>query len=350
MKSGSNDGTRAGGRQNAVARPLRFGTNTGSTPQGMPLALTRRPNTLAQPWISNIGVTDVTLAPGGTIEDCTFNAHPVLRIIYGAHWTARTADGLFEYHPGDAGLPLYFGPNAHAMPLSVHGSFRVVTVNFVPGASSAFDVPPQPETVDRIYRMDPISGSPAPLPGYEPKADVRDWLDAVDNQLCEALAAADPAPPHDLMAAFETASLTDPSLRLDDFARARGVSRRTLERIIRREWGLSPAEALRRARGLDLAALLLGVALEEEEQDLRLRYFDEPHMIREMRHFFAMTPGQLRNGSHPLLRITMEIRQSRRVELLERIAAGQLAPWRDPGAEPGGPDPAAPGGLSRKAS
>lgn len=316
----------------------------------MPLALTRRPDPTTRPWISNIGVTDVTLPPGGTIEDCTFNSHPVLRIIYGAKWTATTADGVFDYEPGETGLPLYFGPNARAMPLVAHGSFRVVTINFVPGASSAFDVAPQPETVDRIYRFDPIAGSPAPLPGYAPQDNVREWLDAVDAQLADAIAAARPVLPHAMMAAFETASLTDPSLRLDDFAGAAGVSRRTLERLIRREWGVSPAEALRRARGLDMAALLLGVALEEEEQELRLRYFDEPHMIREMRHFFAMTPGQLSSGSHPLLRITMEIRQSRRLELLERIADGELAPWRDPTSEPEGTPPGPRGSLSRKAN
>jgi AraC-like DNA-binding protein len=74
--------------------------------------------------------------------------------------------------------------------------------------------------------------------------------------------------------------------------------------------------------------------LEEEEQELRLRYFDQSHLIREMRHYFEMTPGQLKNSPSPLLRITMEIRQSRRVEALARIGADQPRPWRDPGAEP----------------
>ena len=56
------------------------------------------------------------------------------------------------------------------------------------------------------------------------------------------------------------------------------------------------ADLARRARALDMAAVLLGVALEEEEQELRLRYFDQSHLIREMRHYFDMTPGQLQHA------------------------------------------------------
>ena len=66
----------------------------------------------------------------------------------------------------------------------------------------------------------------------------------------------------------------------------------------------------------------------------RLRYFDQSHLIREMRHYFDMTPGQLHNRPHPLLSITMEIRQSRRLEAIARLGAGDPRPWRDPGAEP----------------
>jgi len=82
------------------------------------------------------------------------------------------------------------------------------------------------------------------------------------------------------------------------------------------------------------SAVLLGLGLEEDEQEMRLRYFDQSHLIREMRHYFDMTPGQLHNRPHPLLAITAEIRQARRLEALARIGAGENFPWRDPAAEP----------------
>ncbi len=333
-----NDGGRhTPGRNGAgVAAAPPILSSTGSTPGGMPLAFNRTPRAALSPWVMRVGVTDVALPPGQEIVCRTFNEHSVLRIIFGGKWTAVTATGPFEYTPGERGLPLFFGPNARHMPLIAHGSFRVVTINFAPGAASSFDLPPQPETVDHIYRYDPIGRTGATvLEGYRPRADKRAWLDAVEDQLAASLDALAPQRPEPLMTAFETLCLTDPGGSLEAFTRHNAITRRTFERTIRREWGVTPHEALRRARALDMAAVLLGVALEEDEQELRLRYFDEPHLIREMRRYFAMTPGQLKNAPCPLLRITMEIRQSRRIEALARIGADEPRPWRDPEAEPG---------------
>ena len=340
-------GPRKGGRPGAghdtrAGQDPRSGTGeapgitslTGSTPGGMPLALNRTPRDALRPWVMRIGVTDLALMPGQRIECRTFSEHPVMRIIFGARWTAHTADGVFDFEPGEEGLTLHFGPNTRHMPLVAHASFRVVTINYGPGAGGSFDLPPPAETLDRIYRLDPVSRSPTVLPGYRPQPDKRAWLDAAEEQLAAAFAAAAPWPPSPLMTAFETLCLTDPGGSLDGFARAHAVTRRTLERAIHREWGVTPHQAQRRARALDMAAVLLGVALEDEEQELRLRYFDQSHLIREMRHYFDMTPGQLMNAACPLLRITMEIRQSRRVEALARIGAGEARPWRDPRAEP----------------
>ena len=327
------------GRHGAVASvPPAITSLTGSTPGGMPLALNRAPRETLRPWIMRIGVTDVALPPGQKIACRTFSEHPVMRMIFGAPWTAVTADGEREFAPDERGLPLYFGPNSRHMPLVAHGSFRVVTITCAPGFGSIFSMPPPVETLDRIYRLDPVACGPGAgqtmLPGYRAQADKRAWLDAAEDQLAAAFAEAAPKRPGPLMTTFETLCLTDPGGSLDAFARDHGITRRTLERTIARTWGVTPHEALRRARALDMAAVLLGVALEEEEQELRLRYFDQSHLIREMRHYFDMTPGQLQHAPHPLLLISMEIRQSRRLEALARIGAGDLRPWRDPAAEP----------------
>lgn len=330
------DGRRPPGRSGASPSPAPPLTSlTGSTPGGMPLAFNRTPRERLRPWIMRVGVTDVTLPEGQTIACRTFNEHPVMRVIFGGRWTAVTATGPFDYTPGERGLALFFGPNVRHMPLIAHGSFRVVTINFAPGASSAFDLPPQPDTVDHIFRYDPIArNGAAVLEGYRPQADKRAWLDAAESAVEAALEALSPPRPEPLMTAFETQCLTDPGGSIEDFVRRNAITRRTFERTIGREWGVAPREALRRARALDMAAVLLGVALEEEEQELRLRYFDQSHLIREMRRYFDMTPGQLKNSPSPLLRIGVEIRQSRRIEALARIGADEPRPWRDPGAEP----------------
>lgn len=328
-----------GGRNGAAATAVpEVRSLTGSTPGGMPLALNRAPRASLRPWIMRIGVTDVTLPPGRTIACATFSEHPVMRMIFGGAWTATTADGPREFAPDERGLPLYFGPNSKRMPLVAHGSFRVVTISCAPGFGTLFNMPPPVETLDRIYRLDPVACGPGAgqtmLPGYRAQDDKRAWLDAAEDQLAESFAQRRPKHPVPLMTTFETLCLTDPGGSLDAFARDHGVTRRTLERTIHRHWGVTPHEALRRARALDMGAVLLGVALEDEEQELRLRYFDQSHLIREMRKYFDMTPGQLHNRPHPLLSITMEIRQSRRLEALARLGAGDPRPWRDPGAEP----------------
>lgn len=320
---------------NAAASPIT--SLTGSTAGGMPLALNRAPGVSLRPWVARIGVTDVVLPAGDVIACRTFHEHPVVRVIFGSRWSTQTADGHFDFDPGEEGLALYFGPNSRQMPLVAHGSFRVVTINCGPGAGETFALPQPRAMLDRIIQLENDSiGSYGVLPGYRPQADKRAWLDAVEQQIGAALGAGKPPRPSAMMTAFETLCLTDPGASLDNFADVHGVTRRTLERAILRGWGVTPHQAQRRARALDMAAVLLGVALEEEEQELRLRYFDQSHLIREMRQYFDMTPGQLKNAPCPLLRITMEIRQARRVEALAHIGVGQPPPWRDPHAEPAG--------------
>ncbi len=264
----------------------------------------------------------------------TFSEHPVLRIIFGGSWSAKTADGSFVYEPGDDGLALYFGPCTKMMPLIAHGSFRVVTINFTPGGVLGLDLPQQEKTVDRIIGSDPFTASPDPLPGYDPQPEADDWLHAAESQLLDALHAVGLEEPHPLLGKFERFCFADPGGSLDSFADRHAITRRTLERTIKRDWGVTPKFALRRARALDMAAALLDLGDEDEESAMRLRYYDESHLIREMRQFFDATPGMLRNEPHPLLTITMEIRQSRRMEALAQLGDDDPRPWRDPKTEP----------------
>ena len=78
-----------------------------------------------------------------------------------------------------------------------------------------------------------------------------------------------------------------------------------------------------------MASQLLGVAAPDEADELALRFFDQSHLIREFTHYFGMTPQQLVQRPNPLLRITLEGRQARRLEELERLAPGAAKPWRN---------------------
>lgn len=326
------DKKRPAGKADAHMPPIL--SHTGSTPAGMPLSLNRSPHHSLRHWLMRIGVTSVDMPKGASIECASMCEHPVLRMIYGAKWTAHTAEGVQEFDPGNHGLALYFGPETRAMKLKVHGSFRVVSINCTSGFAHNFDLPDASETLDRIIPIDPLTGSSTPHHGHRPQDDAQAWLESIEAHLHERIHAAGFDEPHGLLEEFEWLCLTDPGANLADFADANATTRRTLERTISRHWGVTPKFALRRARALDMAAALLGVADHEEEPELRLRYFDQSHLSREMRHFFDQTPGDLQTGECPLLRITMEIRQARRLEALTKLAEDETPPWRDPDAEP----------------
>lgn len=257
-----------------------------------------------------------------------------MRMIYGSRWTAQTADGLQEFAPGKRGLALFFGPCTKMMRLKAHGTFQVVTVNFAPGATQGLDLPPIEQLNDRILPLDCFTHRAQPAEPYSPQADITAWLASAERQLLDDVEREALQPPDALLREFEILCLTDPGASLDRFAEAHAIARRTLERIINRELGVSPRFAMRRARALDMAAALLNVVSKEEEAEIALRYFDQSHVTREMRQLFDTTPGRLKKGSHPLLLITMEIRQSRRLDAIARLSADEPRPWRDPAAEP----------------
>ena len=60
----------------------------------------------------------------------------------------------------------------------------------------------------------------------------------------------------------------------------------------------------------------------------------QSHQSREVRRFFGMTPGELARGAHPMLRLNIELRQSRRLLSLAKVGNPAERPWRDPAAEP----------------
>lgn len=264
------------------------------------------------------------------------NDHACLRIMFGGRWTAQTRDGHEVFEPGEAGISLYFGPQSRMLPISVEGSFKVITVYLAPGATTAVGNPPQTEVIDRILDFDAMVGHGRLSARFDPQAPPNEWLDRFETELRRLLVTLGQHQPAPLSVAFEQQMLVNPSFASLEFANRYGVSPRTLERTILRDFGLRPREVRRRARALDLASLLLGVAMAEEESKLRLRYADQSHQIREIRHFFRCTPGQLQSRPNPLLRLNLEVRQTRRVEALALLPPDTIGPWRDPTAEPQG--------------
>ena len=301
---------------------------TGATRDGVPLALNRPPAEDLQPWLGRIMVAIADAPADLATSGLLCNDAGYVRTAIGVDWTCGTADG--EVRIRDESF--LCGQHSKAMPLDYVGGIKVAGFMLRPGAMRAlFGVDDGP-LVDRLRPMDFAGIADEELTGlYRDGIEPEEWLREIENWLRHHIARNGIQPPDALSQKFELASFADPNMSIADFVDENGVTARTLQRIIKRDFGLTPKQVMRRARTLDLAARLCGVADEEEEEDIYLRFFDQSHQIREFTGFFGMTPREFVSDRQGLLTLSLEIRQARRLELLDRLAPDAIRPWmRDP--------------------
>lgn len=85
---------------------------------------------------------------------------------------------------------------------------------------------------------------------------------------------------------------------LSDLYAAVGISPRQLQRISRRYFGVAPAQVLKRFRALRAAMVLAQPGISEKLFDeLMATYFDQAHLIRDIRRYTGRTPKLLRQRS-----------------------------------------------------
>ncbi|QGN54861.1 AraC family transcriptional regulator [Novosphingobium sp. Gsoil 351] len=323
MKENGSPSTAAGGNAaDPVLEPL-----TGETRDGLPLSLNRAAAPDVSPWVARIMSAEVRAPAGTTIRCNMFNDAANLRVLFHGRWGAETVDGPASYNLGNQGQALFFGPLSKCMPITVDGSFKVAGLSLRPGAEYAMGGMLPSASMDRIIDFDGIVGHGRLGDRFDVAAGHDAWADRFEELLREFIALRRPPPPDPVTTAFDRFAFASPDAPVSEFIATHGVTQRTLERIVKRDFGMTPKQVLRRARVLDMASQLLGVAAPDEAEALALRFFDQSHLIREFSHFFGMTPQQLTRRANPLLRITLEGRQARRLEELRRIEPG-ATPWR----------------------
>lgn len=302
----------------------------GHTSQGEPLSNNRAPADDLAPWIARVYATDVEADPRETFSCGIFSDTPIFRVIIRGKWTAETIYGTGRY----ANTAVYCGPQTRRMPISVQGSFAVVGIALKPGAVEAIGGPPVAETLDRMVSFDEIYGarpwgkSETLIKWLDPEGSPERWLKIAEELFRQLIRWSRAKKPDPIVAAFDKAAFADPNLSISEFSREHDISVRQVERVIKSAFGLTPKLVLRRARALDMAAHLRGVADDEEAEVIALRFYDQSHMIREFVHYFGMTPKQFARSPQPLMTLTLEARQSRRLEVLGRNHPGTLPPWR----------------------
>ncbi|MEP2735064.1 MAG: helix-turn-helix domain-containing protein [Erythrobacter sp.] len=298
---------------------------SGASREGLPLSENRSASDDLSPWIARL-VSAKATNPADIVIACGIcNDLAYTRYIFNGRWTAVSLDGHGTYE----NEVLQFGQQSKYMPVSCTGDIMSAGFGLRAGAFYALTGRSASDIVDRVEQAD-IFGMLAD--------DVRDifcddyspqqWNLAMEEVLRRFIGRHDPPPPDPISATFELAAFADPTQSLPDFAESHNISLRKLQRVVKRDFGISPRTVMRRARVLDLAAQLCGVADEEEKAEMMLRYFDQSHLIRDFTSFFGVTPQKFRAKPRPLLMITLKQRQARRLEELERHTPGSAYPWR----------------------
>lgn len=89
-------------------------------------------------------------------------------------------------------------------------------------------------------------------------------------------------------------------------------SPRQTQRLVERYFGLSPSVLRRKYRALRIVALLAMPEISDEQvAQLVDHYYDQSHMIREIRHFAGRTPGRLAQEGESMLAMALDIRNYR---------------------------------------
>lgn len=295
------------------------------TRDGLPLSANRAPADDLKPWVARVFTTDVALSSGEAMACGLLGDSPAMRMLFDGDWYAISADGRKSY----AREALFFGPQSKRMEVGVSGSFSTLTVVLNPGATHAFGNFPLAATVDRIVPYSAFGYDTERLYArFDGLSDPEDWLREVEEIMREYILHKGAREPDPLTVAFDMAALSDPNIRVGDFAETHGVAQKTVERIVKRDFGLGPKKVLRRARVLDMAAALCGVVDQEEAEEMALRYFDQSHLTRDFSAFFDMTPAQFAAREQPLMTLSLEVRQARRLELLGRLDPDEKRPWQ----------------------
>ena len=104
---------------------------------------------------------------------------------------------------------------------------------------------------------------------------------------------------------------------VDDLHVAIPYSRRQVQRLVECYFGLPPQALARKYRALRAAGLMSLPRLSPEfEAALGEAFYDQSHMIREIRLFAGRTPSRLKEDESPYLAELLDLRNFREIDSL----------------------------------
>lgn len=313
---------------NRMSRPAvdpAIASGGAATRDGQPISYSRAPSRDLAPWIARLYVTIVDAPADYSLSCGIFSDVAMLRIQLRGDWSAETAEGRRAM----SRAALYFGPQTQRMPITVKGSFTSVGLSFRAGACHALGGLKLDTMCDKLAPLEMMGMCQEEwLSLFGESGSPEDWCTAMEEAMRSLIRRTGATEPDPVAASVEAAAFTDPQITVARLAQQCGTEQRQLERLVRRYFGMPPKQVLRRARALDMASHLRGVADHDEAEALALRYYDQSHLIREFTALFGMSPRQFVDSPQPLMTLSLETRQARRLEMIARIAPGDIKPWQ----------------------
>lgn len=297
---------------------------TGRTRAGLPVSRNFAPPADLSRYLARIFITLIDQPVGQTTSDFVLNETAFVRMLVRGSWEAELAPGEWRGFTG----PLLFGPQSRRFNVRVTGPIGVLGFAVRPAGWSALFTSPASELTDRLVPLE--HAWPGAASQFDPLASVfGDEAAVLDRirQIVRSRLGPQPRPADRALEAFEHIARHDPTRPVAEIANELGLIPKTLQQRVTRSFGLSPKAVLRRSRFLALAATMRGVATPSDEELAALRYYDQSHLNREVRHFTGMTPAQFLRTPTPLLTTGIEARQLRKAEEEALLRPGEKAPW-----------------------
>lgn len=205
-------------------------------------------------------------------------------------------NGLIEAPP-DAFL---IGPLSSARPFAIAGPAIMIGASFNYHGWAALTGLPVAQNADRFltatHVLGEAGGSAAVEIARKLRKDSIGLADALDELAGILRDRVRPLPPSHAEVISSTYAWLSGSLnpKPDDLYRSLPMSERQIQRLVKRFFGLAPSRLRRRYRAIRAATLLADPDLPENRRaEVLQSFYDQAHLIREIREFTGRTPSLL---------------------------------------------------------
>ncbi|WP_260580531.1 AraC family transcriptional regulator [Sphingopyxis sp. PET50] len=196
-----------------------------------------------------------------------------------------------------AGRATIIGPTSGSVRAIGHGPLRMYGFGLMPAGWATLMGSHADKLTDRAINAADLFGDwiEDVVDAIGNAADTQERLVIGNNFVREILKKNEPAPVW-FTRTVDNWLTTSASPQVPDLVEATGMSIRSVERMTKHYYGLSPRMLARKYRAVRAAsALARGEKLDEAE--LGDAFYDQSHLIREIKRFAGATPGQLANPS-----------------------------------------------------